>query len=178
MRRITSGWQFSVSLVELLGLTMWIGGLTVILVAIIPAVFSSLGMETGGRFLRRVFDNYNLLTSAVLMVLIATTSLRAWANWGSSDTIYTVTRFEVGILTGMAVVTVLIVFVLGPQAIQLQEAAFSAKGELAKKTAYEAFFRTHMLVRGLHLINVGLAISLLVIKFRRWIGYRGSFGMK
>ena len=27
----------------------------------------------------------------------------------------------------------------------------------------------HMIVRALHLINAGLAISLLVVKFRHWV---------
>ena len=62
MARRTSGWQLSCSLLELLGLMVWIGGLAVLLTTVIPAVFNTLGMETGGRFLRRVFDGYNTLT--------------------------------------------------------------------------------------------------------------------
>ena len=58
----------SCSLLELLGLMMWIGGLAVLLTTVIPAVFNTLDMETGGRFLRRVFDGYNTLTGSIVVV--------------------------------------------------------------------------------------------------------------
>ena len=70
----------------------------------------------------------------------------------------------------------LIVIIFGPKAIALQELAFAAEGEMVTKQAYEAFFQTHMIVRALHLINVGLAISLLIVKFKRWLNFPGSFG--
>ena len=78
MTRRTSGWQLSCSLLELLGLMIWIGGLAVLLTTVIPAVFNTLGMETGGRFLRRVFDGYNALTSGVVVMLIAIALFRYW----------------------------------------------------------------------------------------------------
>jgi len=65
--------------------------------------------------------------------------------------------------------------VLGPKTVALQEAAFSADSQEAKQTALEAFFRIHMIVRALHLINAGLAVSLLTVKFRHWIRKRGAF---
>ena len=82
------------------------------------------------------------------------------------------------LLGGLVLVTALIVLVLGPKAIELQEAAFAAETQEAKKTAYDAFFRTHMIVRALHLINVAVAISLLVVKFRQWIKNRAAFGFE
>ena len=76
MARVTSGWQLSISLAELLGLTIWIGGLAVILTTVIPAVFNTLGMEQGGRFLRKVFAGYNNLTSGIVILLLGTASHR------------------------------------------------------------------------------------------------------
>lgn len=178
MVRRTSGWQLSCSLLELLGLMMWIGSLTALLTMVIPAVFNTLGMETGGRFLRRVFDGYNAVTAGVVVVLICTASFRYWKHQQEPDANSPVKRSEVGLLMALTFVTFLVVVVLGPKAVALQEAAFAANSEEAKKAAYEAFFRMHMIVRALHLINAGLAISLLVVKFRHWVRNRGAFGFE
>jgi uncharacterized membrane protein len=163
MSRTISGWQLSSSILELFGLMMWIGGLTVILTGIIPAVFNTLGMETGGRFLRRIFDNYNILVSGVVILLLVTTTIRGWNHGIGLTASQGVSRWEIGVLASIAIVTVFIVVILGPKAVALQELA-------------EAFFRTHMIVRALHLLNVGLAVSLLVIKFKRWLNFPRSFG--
>ena len=168
MARVTSGWQLSISLAELLGLTIWIGGLAVILTTVIPAVFNTLGMEQGGRFLRRVFDGYNNLTSGIVVLFLGTAAIRTWKVRRMPERILAVSRPEWGLLIALVLVTGTIVFILGPKAIELQEIAFAAKTQEAKKIAYDAFFRTHMMVRGLHLINGGLAISLLTVKFKQW----------
>ena len=176
MSRTISGWQLSSSILELLGLMMWIGGLTIILTGVIPAVFNTLGMEAGGRLLRRIFDNYNILVSGVVILLLATTTIRGWNHGVGRVSPQGVSRVEIWVLASIAIVTVLIVIIFGPKAIALQELAFAAEGEVATKQAYEAFFQTHMIVRALHLINVGLAISLLIVKFKRWLNFPGSFG--
>lgn len=178
MGRVTSGWQLSLSLAELIGLAIWIGGLAVILTTVIPAVFNTLGMEQGGRFLRRVFDGYNNLTSGIVVLLLGTAAIRTWKVRHVPERILAVSRSEWGLLIALVLLTGTIVVILGPKAIELQEVAFAAESQEAKKTAYEAFFRTHMIVRALHLINVGLAISLLVVKFRQWVKARGAFGFE
>ena len=63
-------------IVEIFALTLWVGGLLVIIATVIPAVFNSVGMEQGGRFLRRVFDGYGLLTMGILVVLGLLAGLR------------------------------------------------------------------------------------------------------
>ncbi len=178
MARITSGWQLSLSLAELIGLAIWIGGLAVILTTVIPAVFNTLGMEQGGRFLRRVFDGYNHLTSGIVILLLSTAAIRTWKVYKTPESILPVSRSEWVLLTTLVVVTGTIVLLLGPKAIELQELAFAAETQEDKKTAYDAFFRVHMIVRALHLINVGVAISLLVVKFRQWIRQRSAFGFE
>lgn len=178
MARRTSGWQLSCSLLESLGLMMWIGSLTALLTMVIPAVFNTLGMETGGRFLRRVFDGYNAVTGGVVVVLIGTAFFRHWKYRQEPDGNLPLKRPEVGLLTALTFVTVLVVVVLGPKAVALQEIAFDADSPEAKKTALEAFFRIHMIVRALHLINAGLAVSLLVVKFRHWVRNKGAFGFE
>ena len=178
MVRRTSGWQLSCSLLELLGLMMWIGSLTALLTMVIPAVFNTLGMETGGRFLRRVFDGYHAVIVGVVVVLIGTASFRYWKHWQEPQGNPPLKRSEVGLLTALTFVTVLVVTVMGPKAVALQEIAFEADSQEAKKTALEAFFQMHMIVRTLHLTNAGLAISLLVVKFRHWVKNRGAFGFE
>ena len=157
---------------------MWIGSLTALLTMVIPAVFNTLGMETGGRFLRRVFDGYNAVIVGVVVVLIGTTCFRYWKHRQEPDANLPVKRSEVGLLVGLTLVTVLVVTVLGPKAVALQEIAFEADSQEAKKTALEAFFRMHMIVRALHLINDGLAISLLVVKIRHWVRHQGAVGVE
>ncbi len=178
MLRVTSGWQMSLSLAELLGLTIWIGGLAVILTTVIPAVFNTLGMEQGGRFLRRVFDGYNTLTSGIVALLLGTAAIRTWKIRQMPERSLAVSRSEWSLLIALALVTGSIVFILGPKAIELQEMAFAAETQEAKKTAYDAFFRTHMIVRALHLINGALAVSLLVVKFRQWVNNRAVCGLE
>ena len=178
MARRTSGWQLSCSLLELLGLMMWIGSLTALLTMVIPAVFNTLGMETGGRFLRRVFDGYNAVIVGVVAVLIGTACFRYWKHRQEPQENPPVKRSEVGLLVALTVVTVLVVAVLGPKAVALQEIAFEADSQEAKKTALEAFFQMHMIVRALHLINAGLAVSLLVVKFRHWVRNQNATGFE
>ncbi len=178
MTRRAPGWQLPCSLLELLGLMMWIGSLTALLTMVIPAVFNTLGMETGGRFLRRVFDGYNAVTVGIVVVLVGTALFRYWKHRQEPDASLPVKRSEAGLLTALMFVTVLIVAVMGPKAAVLQEIAFEADSQEAKKTALEAFFQMHMIVRALHLINAGLAISLLVVKFRYWVRNQGVVGLE
>ena len=166
-------WYVSCSLLELLGLMTWIGGLAVLLTAVIPAVFNTLSMEAGGRLLRRVFDGYNVMTGGLVVLFVSTALFRHWQRQRAPDRIPPLTRLEVGLLASLACVTGLIVVVLGPKAFALQEAAFAATTPEMKKTAYDAFFDVHLIVRALHLVNGGLAVSLLAVKFRQWI-HRGS----
>ena len=48
--------------------------------------------------------------------------------------------------------------------INSKEQAFEAVSKEKKELAYEQFFRLHMIVRALHLVNVGLAFSLFILK--------------
>ncbi len=169
MERETSRWHFIGYYCEVLGLTIWVGGLVMVIAVVIPAVFNSFGMEPAGRFLRRVFDGYSLFTLGILLFLLVMAAVRYWAERTSSHVLFTLTRTEVFLLLGMIVTTTLIMGVLGPKAVALQEQAFETIGQAEKKIAYDQFFRIHMIVRALHLINVGLATGLLISKLRRGI---------
>lgn len=162
---------------EVLALSIWIGGLVVIVASVIPAVFNSFSMEQGGRFLARVFDGYNRLTAAAAVILVSTAvwRLRAARSAGPSDLggpahRRRLSRSEAVLLTAMLIVAALIAFVFGPQSVALQQQAFETQGEAAKKAAYDAFFRIHLVVRGLYLLNLGVAIALLAVKVTRWAG--------
>ena len=159
------GW-LACSTFELVALSVWIGGLVAIVGAVIPAVFNSLGMEPGGRLLTRVFDGYNRLTAGAITIL---TVAGAWRIWqGAQHPEARISRLELILLTVMVAVAAVIALWLGPASVSLQEVAFAAQGEAAKKAAYETFFRTHTLVRGLYLLNLGLGIALLAVKVHTW----------
>ncbi len=153
--------------VEMCALTLWVGGLIVIIAVVIPAVFNSFGMEPAGRFLRRVFDGYGYLNVGILCVLSLIAFFRVRAYGQDSSLLFSVTAGEWWLLGGMLVVTVTILGILGPQAVALQEEAFEALSKEQKELAYSQFFRLHMIVRALHLVNVGLAFSLFILKLRK-----------
>lgn len=154
-------------LFELSALTLWVGGLVVIIAVIIPAVFNSFGMEPAGRFLRRVFDGYGLMNAGILVLLGVLAGMRYRSFGHNSSHVFSVSSAELWLLAGMVLVTFSILGVLGPQAITLQEQAFEAISKEEKDLAYGQFFRLHMVVRALHLINLGLAVSLFIAKLRK-----------
>ena len=156
-------------LLELLGLAVWVGGLIVIVGAVIPAVFN-VGMETGGRILTRVFDAYNRLVAGAIVLLVSGSAWRMWAKRHGTYPEAGVSRGEIMLLTIMVGITAVISMWLGPDSVALQERAFAAQGVEAKKMAYEAFFRSHSIVRALYVTNLALGIALLAVKVRNWVG--------
>ncbi len=153
---------------ELLALAVWTGGLIVIIAVVIPTIFNSFGMEQGGRFLTRVFKGYDRIVVVAIIVLVSAAALRFWlSHRGAVDVV--MDRPEPLVLTAMIVVAFLIGFVWGPESVALQERAFAAHTEAEKKAAYDAFFRTHTLVRGLYVLNLGLGICLIAMKIKRWL---------
>ncbi len=153
-------------------LTLWVGGLIVIIAVVIPAVFNSFGMEPAGRFLRRVFDGYGYLNLGILCVLTLLAFFRYQTYGQNASFVFSVTAGEWWLLGGMFVVTLGIMGILGPQAIALQEEAFEAISKEQKDLAYGQFFRLHMIVRALHLVNLGLAFSLYILKLRKILVHR------
>ncbi|CAE6772569.1 MAG: DUF4149 domain-containing protein [Nitrospira sp.] len=154
---------------ELLALAVWIGGLLVLVAAVIPAVFNTFGgQDTGGFFLTRAFDGYNRLVLGGAAILIAGIVWRAWLfQKGLAE--QEITRTEWLLLGAMLLTAGVITFVLHPQAAALQAQAFASKGDEARKAAFEAFFQLHKPVRVLYIVNVGLGIALLTVRVRSWI---------
>lgn len=153
---------------EVLALSVWVGGLLVIIGAVIPAVFNSFGMEPGGRFLTSVFDGYNRLVVAAAVLILGALAVRIFALGESVAGEGSVVRTELIVLGLMLVIAIAIIGWLGPKSVQLQELAFATKGEAERKEAYQAFFRVHSIVRGLYLMNLGLGIALMIVKIKAW----------
>lgn len=154
---------------ELLALAVWIGGILVLVAAVIPAVFNTFGgQDTGGFFLTRAFDGYNRLVLGSAAILIAGIVWRAWL-YQKGLTEEEITRTEWLLLGAMLLTAGVITFVLHPQAAALQAQAFASKGDEARKAAFEAFFQLHKPVRVLYIVNVGLGIALLTVRVRSWI---------
>ncbi len=145
-----------------------------IIAAVIPAVFNSFGMEPAGRFLRRVFDGYTQVSMGVVIFLFVMAGLRVWQGLVPTGIGFPLTTVEAILLGSMGCLTALIMWVLSPQTVALQELAFEATTEIEKKAAYADFFRLHMVVRALHLVNVGIAIGLFVFKLRQELTVRFS----
>jgi uncharacterized membrane protein len=148
---------------EFVALCVWVGGLIVLVGAVIPAVFNTFGgQEAGGLFLTKAFEGYNRLVVIALVVLLVAMGYRQWRGEGA-----TVSRSEWILLSAMGGIAGLIILVLHPQAAALQAEAYGLKDEEAKKAAFEAFFRLHKPIRSLYVVNGLLGISLLVLKAKR-----------
>ncbi|MEY4704077.1 MAG: hypothetical protein RL042_273 [Nitrospirota bacterium] len=149
---------------EWLVLGIWVGGLLVLIGAVIPAVFNTFGgQDSGGFFLTRAFEGYNRFVVGALAVLCA----GSWYRWWSGTQEVAVSRGEMLVLAGMAVIAGIIILWLHPQAAALQAQAFAVKEEAARKAAFEAFFRIHMPVRSLYMVNLVLGILLTGMKAKR-----------
>lgn len=155
---------------EFLALSVWVGGLIVLVGAVIPAVFNTFGgQESGGFFLTKAFEGYNRLVVVALAILFLAMGYRQWRGGAASS----VSRSEWMLLSAMGGIAGLIILVLHPQAAVLQAEAFGLKDDQAKKAAFEAFFRLHKPIRSLYVVNVLLGIWLLVIKAKRSLQQEG-----
>lgn len=155
---------------EWLALGVWVGGLLVLIGAVIPAVFNTFGgQDSGGFFLTRAFEGYNRFVIGAMGILCAT----SWYRWWSGDPAARLGRGEMTLLAGMVVIAGIIIVVLHPYAAALQAQAFAVQEEAAKKAAFEALFRILMPVRWLYMVNLVVGILLIGIKAKRSL-YRGG----
>jgi len=157
------------AVVEFVALSVWVGELLVIIASVIPAVFNSFGMEPGGRFLTRVFDGYNKMVLVAMAAMGGAIAVRAWGAQAGKHPHALPGRLETIVFGAMVLVATLIIAVLGPQSVALQETAFATREEAARKIAYDAFFRVHMITRGLYLVNLVLGIGLMAFKLKSWL---------
>ena len=149
---------------EWLALGIWVGGGLVLIGAVIPAVFNTFGgQDAGGLFLTQAFEGYNRFVIGAIAVLCAT----SWYRWWSGDPAVRIGKGEMVLLAGMVVIAGIVILVLHPYAAALQAQAFAVKEEAARKAAFEAFFRMHMPVRSLYMINLVLGVLLIWIKTKR-----------
>ena len=149
---------------ELLALGLWVGGLIVLIGAVIPAVFNIFGgQDSGGFFLTRTFEGYNRLVMGAMAVL----ALALGYRWWSGEPAVQVRRGEVVVLALMGFIAGLIIVVLHPRAAALQADAFALTDDQARKAAFEAFFRLHMPLRSLYVVNMVLGMVLIVMKAKR-----------
>ncbi len=163
--RCASHWGMVCCLtLEWLALGLWVGGLLVLIGAVIPAVFNTFGgQDSGGLFLTQAFEGYNRFVIGAVAVMCAA----SWYRWWSGDPAVAVSRSEWALLAGMVVIAGSIIVVLHPYAAALQAQAFAVKEEVARKAAFEALFRILMPVRSLYMVNLVLGIVLIGIKAKR-----------
>ncbi|ALA59718.1 conserved membrane protein of unknown function [Nitrospira moscoviensis] len=151
---------------EWVALGIWIGGLVVLIAAVLPAVFNTFGgQDAGGLFLTKAFEGYNRLVLGAIVVLAAGMGWRAW----NAPLQYAVGRGEALLFAAMVLIAGVIIFYLHPLAAARQAEAFALKAGEGRKEAFEAFFKLHMPVRSLYLINLGLGLFLAGARVRTWI---------
>ena len=149
---------------EWLALGVWVGGLLVLIGAVIPAVFNTFGgQDSSGLFLTRAFEGYHRFVIVALAIMGAA----LWYRWWSGDPAVAASRGEMALLAGMVVIAGIIIVWLHPYAAALQAQAFAVQEEAAKKAAFEALFRILMPVRWLYMVNLMLGILLIGIKTKR-----------
>jgi hypothetical protein len=154
---------------EWMALGIWVGGLVVLVAAVLPAVFNTFGgQDAGGLFLTRAFEGYNRL---VLGAVVALAIGMGWRRWQAPPP-YEVSRGE-GLLFGlMVLIAAVIIFYLHPLAAARQAEAFALKAGEGRKEAFEAFFKLHMPVRSLYIVNLCLGLMLSAIRAHRWLVQR------
>ena len=134
----TSRWVMVCCLtLEWLGLGVWVGGLLVLIGAVIPAVFNTFGgQDLGGLFLTRAFEGYHRFVIGALAIMCAA----SWYRWWSGDAAVGVGWDEIMVLAGMGVIAGIIIVWLHPYAAALQAQAFAVQEEAAKKAASKHCF--------------------------------------
>ena len=170
MRRMSRWGMICCLTLEWLALAVWVGGVLVLIGAVIPAVFNTFGgQDSGGLFLTRAFEGYNHFVIGAIAVL----SVGSWYRWWCGDPAVAVSRNELAVLAGMVVIAGVIIVWLHPYAAALQAQAFAVKEEAARKAAFEALFRILMPGRSLYIVNLVLGILLIGIKAKRSIDRDG-----
>ena len=167
-----SRWGIVVCLtLEWLALGVWVGGLVVLIGAVIPAVFNTFGgQDSGGLFLTRAFEGYHRFLFGALAILWAS----LWYRRRSGNPAVAVGKGEMLLLAGMAVIAGVIIVGVHPYAVELQAQAFAVKEEVAKKAAFEALFRVLMPVRVLYIVNLILGVLLIGMKAKRSLDRGGA----
>ena len=161
MRRMSRWGMICCLTLEWLALGIWVGGLLVLIGAVIPAVFNTFGgQDIGGLFLTQTFEGYNHFVIGAMTILCAA----AWYRWWSGDQAVAVSRGELALLAGMVLIAGVIIIVLHPYATSLQAQAFAVKEEAARKAAFEALFRVLLPVRLIYMVNLAMGILLIGIR--------------
>ena len=151
-------------MLEWLALGVWIGGMVVLVGAVIPAVFNTFGgQDSGGLFLTRAFEGYHRFVIGAMVVLCAASLYR----WWSGEPAAAVGRGEMIVLALMVAIAGVVILMLHPQAAILQAQAFAAQEDAAKKAAFESLFRVLMPIRVLDIVNLLLGVFLIGLKSKR-----------
>ena len=171
MRRVSYWGLLCCLTLEWLVLGVWIGGMIVLVGAVIPAVFNTFGgQDSGGLFLTRAFEGYHRFVIGAMAVLCAVAAYR----WWSGEPAVAVGRGEIIVLALMVAIAAVVILALHPQAVALQAQAFAAHEEAAKKAAFESLFRVLLPIRVLDIGNLVLGVLLIGIKSQRTICSSGA----
>ena len=116
-----------------------------------------------------LFRSYNRLVLVSAGMLIIGAVSRTMLSRAAAIILVGLSRIERTVAITMIVLAVVLIFVLEPSSVRLQEHAFAIKDEAERKAAYESFFKSHTIVRALYVVNLGFAIALVPLKVRSLI---------
>jgi uncharacterized membrane protein len=150
---------------EMLAVSVWIGGLLVLIGAVIPAVFSTIGMQAGARLLSHTFQGFDRLAVIAASVLVLAMAARFRF---SAEAFGKITVVEVAAVGAMLAVVTLLAFYISPETVRLQTLALSSSEGPEKQSAYDAFFRFHWIARALYITNMALGVAVVYVKVRNW----------
>ncbi|MFO0773292.1 MAG: hypothetical protein U0172_01330 [Nitrospiraceae bacterium] len=154
---------------EWLALACWVGGLTVLIAAAIPAVFNTFGgQDSGGLFLTKAFEGYNRVVMGAVVVLVVGMVIRhgivarrvPWLR---------PTRLAWVLLGIMVAIAGAIIFVMHPDAAARQAEAFAIHEGPARKAALEQFFKLHQPMRILYMVNWAVGVGLAAATVWPWV---------
>src|SRR5437870_4141151 len=97
---------------EMLALSVWVGGLVVIIGAIIPAVFNTIGMQAGGRILTHSFQGFDRLAVIASAVLVLAMAARLRF---SAEVFGRISLVELILVGAMLIVVTLLAFYISPE---------------------------------------------------------------
>jgi len=148
----------------MLALAVWVGGLVSIIAAVIPAIFNTpITIEATGQLLTKTFHGYDLL------VLVSAGALMLGMLARGVVAKDLISKPELAVAGVMVMLALGLTVYLNPEVVRLQELVFATRETGAKKAAYGAFFKYHWIARALYLINLGLGMTLLCMKVRKWV---------
>jgi uncharacterized membrane protein len=144
------------SLLYLLSLSLWVGGMAIFTFLVTPAIFRSYGRDQAGEIVGKLFPGYfrYLLSLSVLSMLFLL---------AAADGVVLGSRVSLFLLAAAIVVNIYITFKLYPDAVRIKQQVVSFEKDAPDSSARKAFRRLHALSAVLNLATLVDGVALLAL---------------